>query len=170
MASGPRTQQGLAAYVVVDRDTAARFGITAATIDNALYDAFGQRIVSTIFTESNQYRVIMEASPSLQRSPTSLDQIYVPSAGGGQVPPLGHRADRGARGAPPHQPPEPVPRQHDLLQRPEGRIPRRVRRGGPRGGGRAGDAGQRHHELPGRGLVLRGVAHEPALPHPCWPS
>jgi multidrug efflux pump len=79
-------QQGLAAYLVVDRDTAARFGITAATIDNALYDAFGQRIVSTIFTQSNQYRVIMEASPALQKSPESLYQIYVPSAAGTQVP------------------------------------------------------------------------------------
>ncbi|HVW19817.1 MAG TPA: MdtB/MuxB family multidrug efflux RND transporter permease subunit [Opitutaceae bacterium] len=79
-------QQGLAAYVQVDRDTAARFGITASTIDNALYDAFGQRIVSTIFTESNQYRVILEADPALQRSPDSIGQIYVPSAGGGQVP------------------------------------------------------------------------------------
>jgi len=79
-------QQGLAAYVDVDRDTAARFGITAATVDNALYDAFGQRIVSTIFTQSNQYRVIMEASPGLQRSPSSLSEIYVPSSSGGQVP------------------------------------------------------------------------------------
>jgi multidrug efflux pump len=78
--------QGLAAYLKVDRDTAARFGISAATIDNALYDAFGQRIVSTIFTQSNQYRVIMEASPSLQLSPQSLYQIYVPSGQGGQVP------------------------------------------------------------------------------------
>ena len=79
-------QQGLAAYLTVDRDTAARFGITAATIDNALYDAFGQRIVSTIFTQSNQYRVIMEATPSMQKSPESLYQIYVPSAAGTQVP------------------------------------------------------------------------------------
>jgi len=79
-------QRGLAAYVVVDRDTAARFGITAATIDNALYDAFGQRIVSTIFTQSNQYRVILEADPALQRSPRSLSEIYLPSASGGQVP------------------------------------------------------------------------------------
>ncbi len=79
-------QQGLAVYIVIDRDTAARFGITAATIDNALYDAFGQRIISTIFTQSNQYRVIMEADPALQQSPDSLAQIYVPSASGGQVP------------------------------------------------------------------------------------
>jgi multidrug efflux pump len=79
-------QQGLAVYIVIDRDTAARFGITAATVDNALYDAFGQRIISTIFTQSNQYRVIMEADPALQQSPASLGQIYVPSASGGQVP------------------------------------------------------------------------------------
>jgi multidrug efflux pump len=79
-------QHGLAAYVIVDRDTAARFGITANTVDNALYDAFGQRIISTIFTQSSQYRVIMEATPALQKSPDSLGQIYVPSAGGGQVP------------------------------------------------------------------------------------
>jgi multidrug efflux pump len=77
---------GLGTYINVDRDTAARFGITAATIDNALYDAFGQRIISTIFTESTQYRVIMEADPALQRSPASLSLIYVPSASGGQVP------------------------------------------------------------------------------------
>jgi multidrug efflux pump len=80
------SDKGLAAFINIDRDTAARFGITAATIDNALYDAFGQRIISTIFTESNQYRVIMEANPRLQRSPDSLALIYVPSAAGGQVP------------------------------------------------------------------------------------
>ncbi len=78
--------KGLSAYIDVDRDTAARFGITAATIDNALYDSFGQRIISTIFTQSNQYRVIMEADPKLQNSITSLSDIYLPSAGGGQVP------------------------------------------------------------------------------------
>ena len=80
------SNKGLGAYIDIDRDTAARFGITAATIDNALYDAFGQRIISTIFTESNQYRVIMEADPRLQRSPESLALIYVPSASGGEVP------------------------------------------------------------------------------------
>ena len=78
--------KGLSAYIAIDRDTAARFGITAATIDNALYDAFGQRIVSTIFTQSNQYRVIMEADPDLQDSVASLDSVYLPSAASGQVP------------------------------------------------------------------------------------
>lgn len=78
--------KGLSADIVVDRDTAARFGITAATIDNALYDAFGQRIISTIFTQSNEYRVILEASPDLQNAPSSLASMYLPSAAGGQVP------------------------------------------------------------------------------------
>ena len=80
--------QGLAAYLTIDRDTAGRFGITPATVDNALYDSFGQRIVSTIFTESNQYRVILLAVSSLMASLDSLGSIYLPSstAVGGQVP------------------------------------------------------------------------------------
>jgi len=78
--------RGLSATVVVDRDTAARLGITAATIDNALYDALGQRIISTIFTQSNQYRVILESDPQIQNSLASLSDIHIPSAGGGQAP------------------------------------------------------------------------------------
>jgi multidrug efflux pump len=77
---------GLAAYVTIDRDSAARLGVSVGTVDNALYDAFGQRIVSTIFTQSNQYRVILEADPAEYRSIDSLASIYVPSASGGQVP------------------------------------------------------------------------------------
>ncbi len=77
---------GLAAQVTIDRDTAARYGITSATVDNALYSAFGQRIVSTIFTQANQYRVILEADPAMRFTPESLRDIYLPSAGGGQVP------------------------------------------------------------------------------------
>ena len=77
---------GLAVQVTIDRDSAARLGISVGTVDNALYDAFGQRIVSTIFTQSNQYRVILEADPASYRSVDSLASIYVPSAGGGQVP------------------------------------------------------------------------------------
>jgi multidrug efflux pump len=80
--------RGLAAYLTIDRDTAGRFGVTPATIDNALYDAFGQRIVSTIFTQSNQYRVILQADDALSASLDSLGTIYVPSATavGGEVP------------------------------------------------------------------------------------
>jgi multidrug efflux pump len=79
---------GLAAYIEVDRATAARFGITPATIDNALYDAFGQRIVSTVFTQSSQYRVILEAAPDMQQDLASLSSIYLPSSTSstGQVP------------------------------------------------------------------------------------
>jgi multidrug efflux pump len=79
-------ENGLAVYITVDRDSAARLGISVGTVDNALYDAFGQRIVSTIFTQSNQYRVILEADPASYRTVDSLASIYVPSAGGGQVP------------------------------------------------------------------------------------
>ncbi|HEY4940792.1 MAG TPA: MdtB/MuxB family multidrug efflux RND transporter permease subunit [Rhizomicrobium sp.] len=85
-ASTSYLDRGLSATVVVDRDTAARFGITAATIDNALYDAFGQRIISTIFTQSNQRRVILEADPGVQNSLASLSDIHMPSSAGGQVP------------------------------------------------------------------------------------
>ena len=82
-------QQGLTANLVIDRATASRFGITPATIDNVLYDAFGQRIVSTIYTQSNQYRVILEVDPNLQKTLTGLTSLYLPSsssATNGQVP------------------------------------------------------------------------------------
>ena len=82
-------QQGLALDIVIDRATAARFGITPATVDNALYDAFGQRIISTIYTQSNQYRVILEVDPTLQSSLDGLSMIYLPSSSSttnGQVP------------------------------------------------------------------------------------
>jgi len=82
-------QHGTAVDLVIDRSTAARFGITPATIDNVLYDSFGQRIVSTIYTQSNQYRVIMEADPVVQRSLAGLSSLYLPSSASstnGQVP------------------------------------------------------------------------------------
>ncbi|MGB6538649.1 MAG: multidrug efflux RND transporter permease subunit [Xanthobacteraceae bacterium] len=82
-------QQGLAVDIVIDRATASRFGITPATIDNALYDSFGQRIISTMYTQSNQYRVVLELDPSLQHSLAGLSSIYLPSSTSGtngQVP------------------------------------------------------------------------------------
>jgi multidrug efflux pump len=81
-------QNGLAVQITIDRATAARFGITPATVDNALYDSFGQRIVSTIFTQATQYRVILDADPALQHTIESLNAIYLPSstATTGQVP------------------------------------------------------------------------------------
>ncbi len=72
--------QGLQAFVEIDRDTASRLGITPTMIDNALYNAFGQRLVSTIFTQSNQYRVVLEVRPEFQKGPAALDDIYIGSA------------------------------------------------------------------------------------------
>lgn len=77
---------GLRASVVVDRDTAGRLGVSMADVDDALYSAFGQRIVSTIFTHANQYRVIMESKPKPQEGLAALDAIYVTSSSGKQVP------------------------------------------------------------------------------------
>ena len=77
--------EGLQAYVDIDRDSASRMGVTVAAIDNALYNAFGQRLISTIFTQSNQYRVVLEAPPALQRGLFALDNIYVTSTTGAQV-------------------------------------------------------------------------------------
>jgi multidrug efflux pump len=73
--------KGLQAYIQIDRDAASRLGITAAAIDNALYNAFGQRLVSTIFTQSNQYRVVLEVKPEFGRGPLALDGIYVAATG-----------------------------------------------------------------------------------------
>ena len=77
---------GLQASLKIDRDTAARLGIQPQAIDDTLYDAFGQRQVSTIFTQLNQYRVILEVKPEFQRNPDSLKHIYVRSGSGEQVP------------------------------------------------------------------------------------
>src|SRR5438270_3016553 len=75
-------QKGLEADLVIDRPTAARLGITAAQIDNTLYDAFGQRFASTIYAPRNQYHVVMEVAPKFWQSPDTLDKIYVSTAGG----------------------------------------------------------------------------------------
>lgn len=69
--------QGRVAYVSLDRDKAARFGITASDVDTALYNAFGQRLVSTIFTQANQYRVVLEVKPQYQQSPASFNDVWL---------------------------------------------------------------------------------------------
>ncbi|WP_034946817.1 multidrug efflux RND transporter permease subunit [Erwinia oleae] len=70
-------EQGQVAWVELNREAAARYGITAADVDTALYNAFGQRLVSTIFTQSNQYRVVLEVAPQFQQSPASFDDIWL---------------------------------------------------------------------------------------------
>ena len=78
--------QGLETSVRIDRNTAARLGITPQMIDDALYNAFGQRQISTIFTQLNQYRVVLEVKPEFRQDPAALNQIYLRSSTGGQVP------------------------------------------------------------------------------------
>ncbi|RZS84338.1 MdtB/MuxB family multidrug efflux RND transporter permease subunit [Pigmentiphaga kullae] len=78
--------RGLQTYVEIDRNAASRLGVTAADINNALYDALGQRLISTIFTQANQYRVVLEVAPQFRQDPSSLSQIYVATTDGAQVP------------------------------------------------------------------------------------
>ena len=78
--------EGLQAFVDIDRDACGRLGVTVAAIDSALYNAFGQRIISTIFTQSMQYRVILEVAPNFRLGPQSLDSLYVSGTNGVQVP------------------------------------------------------------------------------------
>ncbi|MCU1266829.1 MAG: mdtB 2 [Acidobacteria bacterium] len=77
---------GAQSTLVIDRVTASRLGITPQAIDQTLYDAFGQRQISTLFTQSNQYHVVLEAMPDFQKNPAKLQDIYVRSTSGGPVP------------------------------------------------------------------------------------
>ncbi len=77
---------GLQTTLVIDRDTASRLGIGMQQIDDTLYDAFGQRLVSTMFTQLNQYHVVLEVAPEFRRNPNALDDIYIHSSNGSEVP------------------------------------------------------------------------------------
>lgn len=79
-------EAGLKAYVNINRDTASRLGVSVQDIDDALYDAFGQRLVSTIYTQTNQYRVVLQVAPEERQNPLSIKGIYVASANGGMIP------------------------------------------------------------------------------------
>ncbi len=78
--------QGLQTYIDIDRSAASRVGVSVSDINNALYDALGQRLISTIFTQSNQYRIVLEVMPQFRQSPASLSQIYVRTRDGAQIP------------------------------------------------------------------------------------
>ncbi len=84
--SSDQQDHGLQAALVIDRDTASRLGLTPQLIDNVLYDAFGQRQVSTMYAGINQYHVVMEVDPKFGQSPDALKNIYVPSSNGTEVP------------------------------------------------------------------------------------
>ena len=87
VASDQQTSSGMLS-VVIDRDQAARFGIQPAAVDNALYDAFGQRQAAQFFTQANSYHVVLEITPALQADPTSLEKLYLKSAITGRMVPL----------------------------------------------------------------------------------
>ncbi|QEM68512.1 MdtB/MuxB family multidrug efflux RND transporter permease subunit [Geobacter sp. FeAm09] len=84
--SSDQQDQGARVVLDIDRNTAARFGITPQNIDDALYDAFGQRLVSTIFTELNQYRVVLGVKQDFRNNPNALQSVYLRSTGGGMIP------------------------------------------------------------------------------------
>jgi multidrug efflux pump len=84
--SSDQQVRGLAQNIIIDRDTAARLGITAQQIDQVLYDAFGQRQISTIYRQLNQYRVVLEVDPQYQQTPDALKSVYVITSTGAQVP------------------------------------------------------------------------------------
>jgi len=87
---------GLAVALVIDRVTASRFGIAPTTIDNTLYDAFGQRQISTMYTQVNQYHVILESEPQFQKDPNKLNHLYIQSNASREHP---------GRARPRHSPP-----------------------------------------------------------------
>jgi multidrug efflux pump len=84
--STDQQDRGLQAQLVIDRDTASRLGIDAQTLDNTLYDAFGQRQVATVFTQLNEYHLVMEVAPEFQENPDSLKGIYLKSSSGTAIP------------------------------------------------------------------------------------
>ena len=172
--------RGLQAFLNVDRDAASRVGVSVSAIDDALYDAFGQRLISTIYTQANQYRVVLEAAPRYQMGPDALGQIHVASADGGRAPPasrspldrlrpdsaLEHRVCRGAVHAARHQPLGPVPGGDAVVQpRPE-RVARRGRRRHREGAARARHARKHPDALPGRGRGVPRLARQHAAAHP----
>jgi multidrug efflux pump len=84
--STDQQDRGLQAQLIIDRDTASRLGIDAQTLDNTLYDAFGQRQVSTVFTQLNEYHLVMEVAPDFQENPDALKGIYLKSSSGEAIP------------------------------------------------------------------------------------
>jgi multidrug efflux pump len=159
-------QQGTATDLIIDRASAARFGITPATVDNVLYDSFGQRIVSTIYSQSNQYRVILEADPSIQRSLAGLSELYLPSSASstnGQVPLSAIVQVKQRAGPLQDHASGPVSGHHDFLQSGRRRILGSRSRGDQAGGKGHRPARQIRHRLPGHGRGIPERADQPGL-------
>ena len=156
--------RGLQSMVTYDRETAARFGISPQLIDNTLYDAFGQRQVSTMYKSLNQYHVVMEAAPAILAESRDLARYLRPRAQRPAGSPERHRPLRPRRGAALGEPPGPVPVGHHLVQpaarRRAGRCRRCHRRGGPQDRSSAHHPDHVHRHRAG----LSGFARQRALP------
>ncbi len=151
--------------IAIKREVASSYGILPYTIDNTLDDAFGQRIVSTMYTTLNQYHVVMEVDPKFQYSPDAINNIYVKSSSGQQVP-LSTLVDsvgegRAARG----QPSGPVPVGDDLLQRAAGHRDRPGDKRHPESGEAARQAALAADQLSGQRPGIRSLTVEHADPH-----
>ncbi len=153
-------------YWIIDRSTASRLGLTPQMIDDTLYDAFGQRLVSTIFTELNQYRVILEVKPRVPERAGGagghLRAIAVRQSGAPERDHPAVRADRPAL----HQSPGPVPGRDRVLQPGARRVARRGGAGHRSGPAGAGHAGQHPGSLSGGGGGVPRVARQRADPDP----
>ena len=161
---------GLQLNVNMDRDTAGRMGISASAIDQTLYDAYGQTFVAVFYTQINQYHVVLEVKPEFQKGPESINNLYVKSGAGTQVPlsaiveavDLVHRALG--------EPPEPVPVRHDLVQPRAGQIARAGDGFDQRRGAEDDAPGERPRQLLGdrpgvQGLALERAALDPVRLH-----
>ena len=156
--STDQQNQGLAANLVIDRDSASRLGITAAAIDQVLYDAFGQREVSTMYTALNQYFVVMEVDPQYQLSPDALNGIFIKSSTGAMVPLSAIAHYRAAADLSGRQSPGPVPGRHAHLQPGAQRGPGRRRHRARKSPARDGHALNHSRHLPGNRAGLPGFA------------
>ncbi len=142
---------GLKAELVVDRDTASRLGILPQAIDDTLYDAFGQRQVSTIFTQLNQYHVVLEVDPQFAQNPDSLKNIYVHSGSGAQVPLAVVQPLPDCQHLSGGESPGTVPGGHAFVQSRSGSFAGRGDQGDPGSGGGHSPAAKHSHQLSGDG-------------------
>ncbi len=152
--------QGLQASLVFDRDTAARLGIQSQQIDETLYDAFGQRQVSTIYTQLNQYHVVMEVDPVYQNSPDAVQNLYVHSPTGAEVPLSAISHYEAKDDCPCGEPQRAIPGRHNFVQ--SGPVPGawRCRQGNRSGHTSDGHAVDHSSDFFGNGAGVSGFAPE----------